>query len=85
MPQLRAQLAAGRRLVRVGTRVAALRNALVVMAEGPIRSIADLKGRTVGCSVGGFEDALLRVMLGRYGLTLDDITLVNVNFSLSRR
>jgi len=33
--------------------------------------------------VGGFEDALLSAMLSRHGLTLKDITLINVNFSLS--
>ena len=82
-PQLHVQVAQGLPLVRVGTLVATPLNSLVVMADGPIRSIADLKGKTVGFSVGGFEDALLRVMLARYGLTLDDITLVNVNFSLS--
>ena len=82
-PQLHVQVAEGLPLVRVGTLVATPLNSLVVMADGPIRSIADLKGKTVGFSVGGFEDALLRVMLARYGLTLDDITLVNVNFSLS--
>jgi putative hydroxymethylpyrimidine transport system substrate-binding protein len=37
----------------------------------------------VGFSVGGFEDALLGAMLARYGLTLADVELVNVNFSLS--
>jgi putative hydroxymethylpyrimidine transport system substrate-binding protein len=31
----------------------------------------------------GFEDALLKAMLERVGLSLDDITLINVNFSLS--
>ena len=82
-PQLHVQVAEGLPLVRVGTLVATPLNSLVVMADGPIQSIADLKGKTVGFSVGGFEDALLRVMLARYGLTLDDITLVNVNFSLS--
>ena len=82
-PQLHVQVAEGLPLVRVGTLVATPLNSLVVMADGPIRSIADLKGKTVGFSVGGFEDALLRVILARYGLTLDDITLVNVNFSLS--
>ena len=82
-PQLHIQVAEGLPLVRVGTLVATPLNSLVVMADGPIQSIADLAGRTVGFSVGGFEDALLRVMLARYGLTLDDITLVNVNFSLS--
>ena len=82
-PQLHVQVAEGLPLVRVGTLVATPLNSLVVMADGPIQSIADLKGKTVGFSVGGFEDALLRAMLARYGLTLDDITLVNVNFSLS--
>ena len=82
-PQLHVQVAEGLPLVRVGTLVATPLNSLVVMADGPIRSIADLKGKTVGFSVGGFEDALLRVMLARYGLTPDDLTLVNVNLSLS--
>ena len=82
-PQLHVQIAEGLPLKRIGTLVATPLNSLVVLADGPIRSIADLKGRTVGYSIGGFEDALLRTMLARYDLTLDDITLVNVNFSLS--
>ena len=82
-PQLHVQVAQGLPLLRIGTLVATPLNSLVVMADGPVQSIADLEGRTVGFSVGGFEDALLRVMLARYGLTLDDVTLVNVNFSLS--
>lgn len=82
-PQLHMQVAAGLPLVRVGTLVATPLNSLVVLADGPIRSIADLKGRKVGYSVGGFEDALLGAMLGRHGLTIDDVTLINVNFSLS--
>jgi putative hydroxymethylpyrimidine transport system substrate-binding protein len=45
--------------------------------------VADLKGRKVGFSVGGFEDAILAAMLARHDLTLDDVTLINVNFSLS--
>ena len=82
-PQLHLQADAGLPLVRVATLVATPLNALVVLADGPIRSIADLKGRKIGFSVGGFEDAMLRAMLGRHGLGLDDVRLVNVNFSLS--
>ncbi len=55
----------------------------MVLDGGPIHSVADLKGRKVGFSVGGFEDAVLAAMLARHDLTLDDVTLVNVNFSLS--
>jgi len=82
-PQLHLQVAAGLPLVRVATLVGTPLNSLVVLADGPIKSIADLKGRKVGFSIGGFEDALLRAMLEKYGLTLDDIELINVNFSLS--
>ncbi|MDP6788088.1 MAG: ABC transporter substrate-binding protein [Rhodospirillales bacterium] len=82
-PQLHIHVAQGLPLTRVGTLVATPLNALVVLADGPVKTIADLKGRKIGFSVGGFEDALLAAMLSRHGLTLADITLVNVNFSLS--
>lgn len=77
------QVAQGLPLVRVATLVATPLNCLVVMADGNIRSLADLKGKTIGYSVGGFETVLLKVMLRKSGLTLDDVRLVNVNFSLS--
>ena len=82
-PQLHLQVAEGLPLVRIATLVATPLNTLLVLADGPIQSIADLKGRTVGYSVGGFEDALLGAMLERHGLSIEDVTLVNVNFSLS--
>ena len=82
-PQLHLQAAAGLPLARIGTLVATPLNSLVVLADGPIDSLAALKGRKVGFSVGGFEDALLQAMLSKHGLKLDDVELVNVNFSLS--
>jgi putative hydroxymethylpyrimidine transport system substrate-binding protein len=77
------QVAEGLPLTRIATLVATPLNSLVVLEDGPIRTMADLKGKTVGYSVGGFETALLEVMLEKAGLTLDDVKLVNVNFSLS--
>ncbi len=82
-PQLHLQVEAGLPLVRVGTLVATPLNSLVVLKDGPIKSIADLKGKKVGYSVGGFEEALLGGMLAKHGLTTADVELVNVNFSLS--
>lgn len=82
-PNLHVQIAQGLPLLRIGTLVATPLNSLVALADGPVRSIADLKGRKIGFSVGGFEDALLKAMLARHGLGLSDITLVNVNFALS--
>lgn len=82
-PQLHVQVAEGLPLKRVGTLVATPLNSLVVLADGPVKTLADLKGRKVGYSVGGFEDALLATMLDQAGLSADDVTMVNVNFSLS--
>ena len=70
-------------LMRIGTIVNSPLNSLVVLADSQIQSISDLKDKTVGFSVGGFEDAVLGAMLESQGLTLDDVNLVNVNFALS--
>ena len=82
-PQLHLQVANGLPLTRIGTLVATPLNSLVVLASGPIDTIAKLKGKKIGYSVGGFEDALLGMMLERHGLKLTDVELINVNFSLS--
>ena len=82
-PNLYLQAAEGLPVAWVGTLIETPLNSLVVLADGEIEEIADLKGKTVGFSVGGFEDVLLARMLKEAGLTLDDVTLVNVNFSLS--
>jgi putative hydroxymethylpyrimidine transport system substrate-binding protein len=77
------QIDQGLPLVRIATLVATPLNSLVVLADGNIKRLEDLKGKTIGYSVGGFETVLLKVMLERVGLSLDDVTMVNVNFSLS--
>lgn len=82
-PQLHVQVAQGLPLRRIGTLVATPLNSLVVLRDGPVKSVADLKGRKIGYSVGGFEDAILKSMLEQYGLKLSDVTLINVNFALS--
>jgi putative hydroxymethylpyrimidine transport system substrate-binding protein len=81
-PQLQMQVAQGLPLVRIGTLVATPLNCLLTLRDGPVKSIADLKGKRIGYSVAGFEDALLRAMLAKHGLSLSDVQLINVNFSL---
>jgi len=82
-PQLHLQIHEGLPLKRVGTLVATPLNCLLVLEDGPIKSPADLKGKKVGFSVAGVEEAVLGAVLGKYGVSTDDIELVNVNFSLS--
>ena len=47
-----------------------------------MKTLADLKGRKIGYSVASFQDAYLGAILESAGLTMADVTLVNVNFNL---
>ncbi len=82
-PQLHIQAEAGLPLVRIATLVATPLNTILVLKDSPVRTLADLKGKRVGFSVAGLEDALLAGVLQPHGLTMDDIVKVNVNWSLS--
>lgn len=70
-------------LVRVGAAIATPLNTLIALEDGPIKTLADLKGKSIGYSVSGFEDIMLGAMLAKAGLTVKDVTLVNVNFALT--
>ena len=82
-PSLHLDIAAGLPLVRFGTLIETPLNTLIVLKDGPVKSLSDLKGRRIGYSVSGFEDAMLGAFLKDAGLTLADVELVNVNFALS--
>lgn len=82
-PTLHAQIEEELPLMWIGTLVETPLNSLIVLKDGPIKDLADLKGKTIGFSVSGFEDAMLGQMLRSVDLTMDDVELVNVNFALS--
>lgn len=82
-PQLHLQVHEGLPLKRIGTLIATPLNCLMVRADGPVKSIADLKGKKIGYSVSGVENGLIRTMLQTAGLTLDDVEMINVNWSLT--
>ena len=64
--------------------VAALCNkssALVVQKDGPVKTVADLKGKKIGYVPGTMHEILLRETLTRNGLSPDtDVKLVRVDF-----
>ena len=64
--------------------VAALCNkcsALAVRADGPVRSVADLRGRAIGYVPGTMHEILLRETLTRSGLSPErDVRLTRVDF-----
>jgi len=82
-PELQLAVKEGLPLVRFATLVETPLNTVMALDGGPVKSLADLKGRKVGFSVGGFEDAVLGSMLETVGLKLTDVTLVNVIFALT--
>ena len=82
-PQVHIHVNAGLPIKRIGALVATPLNSLMVLKNGPIKTLADLRGRKIGYSVGGFEEALLKTLLAKANLKPEDVTLINVNFSLS--
>ena len=82
-PTLHAHIEEGLPVSWIGTLVETPLNSLIVLKDGPIKELKDLKGKTIGFSVSGFEDAMLGQMLKSVDLTMDDVELINVNFALS--
>ncbi|MDF3605111.1 ABC transporter substrate-binding protein [Paracoccus sp. DMF-8] len=82
-PQLHLQVHEGLPLVRIGTLIATPLNCLMVKADSGIETPADLKGKKIGYSVSGVESALINAMLTGAGLSMDDVEMINVNWSLS--
>lgn len=55
--------------------------ALVGNLKGGIRSVKDLKGRRIGSQIGSLTDFVLKnKILPKYGMTADDVNIVNVRF-----
>ncbi|MBO6757845.1 MAG: ABC transporter substrate-binding protein [Roseibium sp.] len=82
-PTLHAQIEEGLPLKWIGTLVETPLNSLIVLEDGPIKELPDLKGKTIGFSVSGFEDVMLNQMLKSVDLSVEDVELINVNFALS--
>jgi putative hydroxymethylpyrimidine transport system substrate-binding protein len=82
-PQLYLLVDEGLPLLRVGTLVTAPLNCLLVRDDGSANTLADLKGKKVGYSLAGFEQVLLTAMFATADMSLSDVELINVNWSIS--
>lgn len=81
-PDLMLQITEGLPLTRFGTLIETPLNSLIVLKDGPVKSLADLKGRTIGYSIPGFQDAYVSAILATVGLSAADIKSINLNFNL---
>lgn len=82
-PQLHLSRHAGLPLVRVGTLVSTPLTCLVTLADGPVREVADLKGRKVGFAVAGVQEVMLDAMLAANGVAPEEVEKINIGWSIS--
>jgi putative hydroxymethylpyrimidine transport system substrate-binding protein len=81
-PQLYLLSAHGVKLVRFATLIDSPLDSVIALKGGPVHSLADLKGRTLGFAVPGVEEVLAQTMIASAGLQPSDVRLVNVNFQI---
>jgi putative hydroxymethylpyrimidine transport system substrate-binding protein len=81
-PDLMLQVKEGLPVVRFGTLIDTPLNCLIALKDGPVKTLTDLKGKTVGFSVTSFQAAYLDAILGTVGLSSADVKTVNLNFNL---
>ena len=62
-PQLHLAVKEGLPVVRFATLVETPLNSVMALDGGAVKTLADLKGKKIGYSVAGFEDAVLAAML----------------------
>ena len=82
-PQLHMQVHEGLPVIRIGTLVATPLNCLLVLKDGPIKQLSDLKNKKIGYSIAGMEQALLSAILKKANINKDEVEYINVNWSLS--
>ena len=82
-PQLTMAASEGIPVAWAGTLVATPLNTVTFLEKGPIKSLADLKGKKIGYSIPGLEEAVMSAMLSHHKLSLNDVTMINVGWNLS--
>ena len=83
-PQLIRDVAEQLPLTRVSTLIATPLNTVMVLADKGYDSLADLKGKKIGFAFdGGLVNATVGTMLENNGISIDDVELINVGWSLS--
>jgi len=83
-PQFIQQVDQGLPLVRIGALVDHPLNCMAVLKDGPILTIKDLKGKSVGHSTGEMNSVMLETMLHKNGLSIKDVNSINVHYDLSQ-
>ena len=81
-PQVVEAVDKGLPVVAVGNVVATATLALIWLPDSGIENLADLKGKTIGITGMSFEKDLLRAILGKAGLTIDEVEVERIDNEL---
>ena len=82
-PNLIIDVAEGLPLVRTATLIATPLNTLMVLDNGKINSLKDLKGKKIGIAISGSEEAIIGKMLETEKINYKDVEIINVGWALS--
>ena len=83
-PQFMEQVEKGLPLIRIGTLIDKPLTCLVVLKDGSINTIPDLKDKHIGYSSGGVNSVMLSIMLKDHHLSLNDVERINVHYDLTQ-
>lgn len=83
-PQYKVEVQQGLPLKKVGTLIDQPLACIIVLKSSGIKSIKELKGKSIGYSVGGATETMLIKMLRYNGLILKEVKLINVHYDLSQ-
>ncbi|NUH64686.1 ABC transporter substrate-binding protein [Sulfitobacter sp. S0837] len=82
-PELHLSQREGLDLRRVGTLIETPLTCLVVRADGPVQTLADLAGRRVGFAVAGVQEMLLDAMLSHSDVDPAEVEQINIGWSIT--
>jgi putative hydroxymethylpyrimidine transport system substrate-binding protein len=71
-------------LIRIGTLIDKPLNCLVVLKEGSIKTLADLRGKRIGSTSNGLTSVMIKVMLEKQDIPPKDINLINIKDNLTQ-
>lgn len=83
-PHYLLEVARGLPLSQVGLLIDRPLTCLVVLQSSHIHSIKELKGKTIGYSLGGISSVIVQRMLEYNGLSSNDVKWINVHYALSQ-
>lgn len=83
-PEFMQQVDRGLPLVTIGSLIDRPLDCIVALKGSGIHSVSDLKGKRIGSGTGGTSAIMLKTMLKESGLSVNDVELINVRYSLTQ-